>query len=286
VAAFAPIVFRQNVWRWDRVYLFAVINVTPDSFSDGGRHVAVADAVGFGLRSERAGADVLDVGGESTRPGATPVPAEEEMARVLPVIAGLVEGGCRVPIAVDTTKAAVARAALSAGAEIVNDISGGRFDPDVVEAAAAGGAAYVCGHVRGATLAEVHAGEAAPPSFDEVAAELGERVASLPADLRQRTLIDPCVGFGKGLATNLALIARAGELAAGTGRPVLIGPSRKRFLGELTGKPIGERDDATLGAGLAAVAAGASALRVHDAGRLRDALTVFTRIFYRQGGAC
>jgi len=283
VASFAPIAFRRNILRWERVYLFGVMNITPDSFSDGGRHVAVADAVAFGLRSERAGADVLDVGGESTRPGAAAVAAEEEIARVVPVIAGLVEAGCGVPIAVDTTKANVARAALAAGAEIVNDISGGRFDPAIVDVAAAAGAAYVCGHVRGRTIAEVHAGEAEPPSFDEVAAELGERVAALPADLRQRTLVDPCIGFGKGLATNLALLARAGELAAGTGRPVLVGPSRKRFLGVLTGKPVGERDDATVGAALAAAAAGASALRVHDVGRVHDALAVFARV---REGAC
>ena len=278
MAGLAPIVFRRNILRWDRVYLFGVMNITPDSFSDGGRHVAVADAVAFGLRSECAGADVLDVGGESTRPGAAVVPAEEEIARVVPVIEGLVEAGCGVPIAVDTTKASVARAALAAGAEMVNDISGGRFDPAIVDVAAAAGAAYVCGHVRGRNLAEVHAAEADPPSFEEVAAELGERVAALPADLRQRTLVDPCIGFGKGLATNLALLARAGELAAGTGRPVLVGPSRKRFLGVLTGKPVGERDDATVGAALAAAAAGASALRVHDVGRVHDALAVFERV--------
>ena len=282
--SFAPIVFARATLRWERVHLFGVINVTPDSFSDGGEHVAVADAVAFGLRSERAGADVLDVGGESTRPGAAAVPAEEEMARVVPVIKGLLEAGCRAPIAVDTTKASVARAALAAGAEMVNDISGGRFDPALVDVVAAAGAAYVCGHVRGRNIAEVHAGEADPPSFDEVAAELGERIAALPVDLRQRTIVDPCIGFGKGLATNLALLARSGELAAGTGRPVLVGPSRKRFLGVLTGKPVGERDDATVGATLAAVAAGASAVRVHDVGRVHDALAVFTRV--REGGAC
>src|SRR5215470_11981068 len=142
---FAPIAFRRNILRWERVYLFGVMNVTPDSFSDGGRHLAVAEAVAFGLRSVSAGADVLDVGGESTRPGAAAVPAEEEIARVVPVIKGLVEAGCGAPIAVDTTKAAVARAALAAGAEIVNDVSGGLFDPTIAEVAAAADAAYVCG---------------------------------------------------------------------------------------------------------------------------------------------
>ena len=281
---FAPIVFRRKILSWDRVCLFGVMNITPDSFSDGGRHVEVAQAVEFGLRSIAAGADVLDVGGESTRPGASPVSGEEETARVVPVIEGLLRAGCAAPISVDTTKAAVARAALAAGAEIVNDISGGRFDPAMIDVVAAAGAAYVCGHVRGRNLAEVHASENDPPGFAEVAAELGERVAALPADLRQRTLVDPGIGFGKGTAQNLEILARAGELAAATGRPVLVGPSRKRFLGLLTGKPVGERDDATIGACLAAVAAGASAVRVHDVGRTRDALTVFQAIFQAARG--
>src|SRR5262249_43672128 len=159
--------------------------------------------------------------------------------------------------------AAVARAALAAGAEMVNDISGGLFDPGVVEVAAAAGAAYVLGHVRGASFAEVHARETDPPSFDEVAAELGARVAALPIELRQRTPVDPGIGFGKAGDETLELLRRVGELAAGTGRPVLVGPSRKRFLGNLVGKPAAERDDATVGACLAAVAAGAACVRVH-----------------------
>jgi dihydropteroate synthase len=282
VLGLAPIVLGPSTWSWERVYLVGVINVTPDSFSDGGRHAAVAEAVAFGLRSVAAGADLIDVGGESTRPGARPVSAEEEIERVVPVITRLAEGlaqaGRAVPIAVDTTKAAVARAAVRAGASVVNDIAGGRFDADTPAVAAGEGAAYVCGHVRGDDLAAVHAAEGQPQSWDDVAFELGERVAGLPADLRARTLVDPCLGFGKGPALNLDLLARAGELAAGTGRPVLLGPSRKRFLGALTGKPVGERDDATVGACLAAAAAGAHALRVHDVARVHDALVVFEAV--------
>ncbi len=275
MARFLPIAFRALTLDWSRTYVCAVINVTPDSFSDGGEHATVDSAVAFGLRSIAAGADLVDVGGESTRPGARPVPEEEEIARVLPVIRGLVTAGAAAPISVDTLKAGVARAALAAGAEIVNDISGGRFDPEVPRAAAAAGAAYVCGHVRGDNLAQAHAAEAAPPGYEEVACALAERVAALPVELRQRTIIDPGIGFGKGLAANVALLARAGHLAATVGRPVMVGPSRKRFLGELTGRPARERDDATVGACLAAVASGAHVLRVHDAGRLRDALTAF-----------
>src|SRR5262249_32817063 len=154
--------------RWERVYLFGVINVTPDSFSDGGLNEAVASAVAFGLRSVRAGADGLDVGGESTRPGAAPVPAEEEIARVVPVIKGLVVAGCRVPSPGDTRRAGAARAALAAGGGVVTDISGGGFAPGLVAVAAAAGAGYVCGHVRGKNIAEAHAAEADPPSFEEV----------------------------------------------------------------------------------------------------------------------
>jgi dihydropteroate synthase len=292
VARFAPIALSPSITLlWERVYLLGVINVTPDSFSDGGKHIAVASAVAFGLRSVAAGADVLDVGGESTRPGAMRVEDEEEIARVVPVIeglfGGLLEVGCNAPISVDTTKSRVARAALEAGATIVNDISGGCFDPDLVHVVADSRAAFVLGHVRGQNLAEAHAAERSPPEFDEVAAELGERVARLPADLRLRTLVDPGIGFGKGAALDLELCGRAGELGARTGRPVLVGPSRKRFLGTLVGsKPAAERDDATIGACLAAVASGASALRVHDVGRVRDALTAFSAVSAAGGRAC
>jgi dihydropteroate synthase len=275
---FPPIRFRATTLDWSRPYVCAVINVTPDSFSDGGEHATVDSAVAFALRSIASGADLVDVGGESTRPGARPVPEEEEIARVLPVIRGLVAAGAGAPISVDTTKAAVARAALAAGAEIVNDISGGRFDPGTIDAAAASGAAFVCGHVRGETLPQAHAAEAAPPGFEEVACALAERVAALPAELRQRTIIDPGIGFGKGMTANVTLLARAGQLARTVGRPVMVGPSRKRFLGELIGKPARARDDATIGACLAAVAAGAHVLRVHEAARLRDALTAFDAV--------
>jgi dihydropteroate synthase len=278
VARFDPIAFRRSTLDWSRTYVCAVINVTPDSFSDGGEHASVDSAVAFALRSIASGADLVDIGGESTRPGARPVSEGEEVARVLPVIRGLVEAGAGAPICIDTTKAGVARAALEAGAEVVNDISGGRFDPAIVDVAAAAGAAYVCGHVRGATLAQAHAAEAAPPTVAEIACGLAERVAALPPELARRTLIDPGIGFGKSGAINLALLAGAGALSSTVGRPVLVGPSRKRFLGELCGKPARQRDDATIGACLAAVAGGAHVLRVHEAGRMRDALTAFEAV--------
>jgi dihydropteroate synthase len=280
MVALSDIRFRHTVLTWDRTYVMAVLNVTPDSFSDGGKYAEPASAIEFGLRAVDAGADLLDIGGESTRPrGAVAVSAAEEIERVIPVIRALVPR-VKVPISVDTTKAEVARAAAEVGAEIVNDISGGLFDPQMFEVVAQTGLAYVCGHVRGRTLAEVH--QAPPPGFDGVAAELAERVRALPAPVRARTLVDPGLGFGKGTKENVELLARAGELGAGLGRPVLVGPSRKRFLGELCGRPVDDRDDATVGACLAAAAAGADVVRVHDVKRVKDALSVFEAVLRRE----
>jgi dihydropteroate synthase len=279
---FAPFQFRHVSLDWSRPYLVGIVNVTPDSFSDGGAWSTPAAAVAHGELLAEAGADVLDIGGESTRPGAARVSESEELDRVLPVIEGLA-GRVPLPLSVDTTRAAVARAALAAGAEVVNDISGGLFDPAIAEVAAGAGAAYVCGHVRGASVAAVHAAEASPPSYEEVAFELGARVMALPAALRHRTIVDPCLGFGKGTAQNLELTRQAGALGAALGCPVMIGPSRKRFLGELCGgAAVGERDPATVGAALAAVAAGAQLVRVHDVKLLRPALIVYDAVM---GGA-
>lgn len=270
----ASIELSQVRFDWTRTYVMGVLNVTPDSFSDGGQFVDPAVAIAAGMAMRGQGADLIDVGGESTRPqGARAVDAGEESARVVPVIRGLVERG--VPVSIDTTKAAVAAAALAAGAEVVNDISGGLFDPAILAVAAEAGAVFVCGHVRGRTLAEVHAAEQAPPSFDEVAAELGARLAALPAGLRERTIVDPGLGFGKRLAQNLELTRRAGELRGRLGRPVMLGPSRKRYLGELTGAAVGDRDAATVGAALAGAAAGADFLRVHAVHLLAPALVVY-----------
>ena len=254
-----------------------VLNVTPDSFSDGGRHTDLPAAVEHALAMDAAGADLIDVGGESTRPGARPVPAAEERGRVIPVIEALA-GRTRAALSIDTTKAEVAAAALAAGAEVVNDVSGGAFDPGLVAAAAAAGAVFVCGHLRGASMAEVPAGEAAPPRWDEVAAELGARLSALPAALRARTIADPGLGFGKRTAGNLELTRRAGELAAALSCPVMLGASRKRFLGELTGLPVGSRDAASIGAALAAAASGAHVVRVHDVAGTVAALRVFEAV--------
>lgn len=251
-----------------------VVNVTPDSFSDGGRYQDVDAAVAWAERLVEEGADLLDVGGEATNPKARPIDASEERRRVVPVIERLA-ARVKVPISIDTTKAEVARAALEAGAEIVNDVSGGLFDDAMP--AAVGSAVYVCGHLRGGRLADVFAAEAAP-SPDEVIAELGERLAGFPA---ARCWVDPGLGFGKGAdpAGNLALLAASGELRARLGHPVVVGPSRKRFLARLTGASSeADLDAATVGACLAAVRAGADIVRVHNVSLLRPALVAYSWI--------
>ncbi len=269
---------RGVIADWSEVLIMGVVNVTPDSFSDGGRYLAAEAAIAHGLALRAAGAAILDVGGEATNPRAAAVTSDDELGRVLPVIEGLAAAGAVV--SVDTTKASVARAACAAGATIVNDVSGGLFDPAIGEATAEAGAVYVCGHLRGRTLDEVFAAEA-PVSWREVADELAARLEALPAGLRARTLVDPGLGFGKGAdgQGNAALVAHAGDLARALGRPVLVGPSRKRFIGRLAGDASPAALDAgTVGACLAAVAAGAHVVRTHDVSLLRPALAVYTKI--------
>jgi len=282
---FSPIRFRHLTLDWTRPYVMGVVNCTPDSFSDGGLFVDPAHAIAHGVALAEAGADILDVGGEATNPRARPVDAAEELRRVLPVIEGLA-AKVRIPISIDTTKSAVARAAVAAGAVLVNDVSGGLFDPELADAVAEVGAAYVCGHLRGRNVAEVFANETAP-TWGEVAEELHERLGELPAAVRERTLVDPGLGFGKGASGegNAALLRHAGDLTRSLGRPILVGPSRKRFLaalvtghGPATRLPTATLDAATVGACLAAVSSGAHVVRVHDVGLLRAALIVYSAI--------
>jgi dihydropteroate synthase len=271
-----------------RVLVMGVVNVTPDSFSDGGKYLGVEQAVAHGMQLWRDGADVLDVGGEATNPKAEPIDAAEECRRVLPVIERLVNAGARV--SVDTTKALVAREAVRHGAKIVNDVSGGLFDAEMARTIAGlEGVTYIAGHLRGQTIAEVFAKEPVglqmlqrPITWREVAAELGERLAALPAEARTRTWVDPGVGFGKGADpdVNLGLLRDAGELSRAVGCPVVVGPSRKRFLKTLVGMEPDALtlDVATVAACLAAVRGGAQVLRVHNVALLRTALAVYTKV--------
>jgi dihydropteroate synthase len=273
VASFPPFQFRKSTWDWTRPYIAGVVNVTPDSFSDGGRFEDPDTAFAHAHALCAAGADLIDIGGESTRPGASPVPAEVEMRRVLPLIERLA-GTLSVPISIDTTKAPVAAAAIRAGAEVVNDISGGLFDPELPRLCRDPSVYYVCGHVRGKTLDAVHRAESKPPTPAEVTAELRDRLAALPVELTGRVLLDPGLGFGKVGTANLRIASSVQRLSSELSCPVMVGPSRKRFVGELLG-PDGDRDAGTVGACLAAVSFGAHVLRVHDVVRLKPALTVF-----------
>jgi dihydropteroate synthase len=283
---------RSPIFPHGRVTVVGVLNVTPDSFSDGGRLLRgdrpdVDAALALARQLEHDGADVLDVGGESTRPGARAVPASLEIDRVVPVLEALAKQ-TSLPLSIDTRKGAVARAALAAGAAIVNDVSGGRFDPDLLAAAAAHDAGLVLGHLRGEPETMQDA-----PHFDdvleEVAAELAASVAAAEAAgvARARIAVDPGLGFGKRDADNLLLLASADALRARIGRPVLVGPSRKGFLGRLTGDPAAARDLASAAACAVAVFAGADAIRVHDVGACARAAVVAraARDAHRAAGA-
>lgn len=254
--------------------LMGVVNVTPDSFSDGGRFLAPEDAIAHGKALVAAGADLLDVGGESTRPGAAPVPVEEEIARVVPAIRALAER-VDVPISVDTTKAEVARVALRAGATLVNDVSGFTFDPVLPRVVADAGAGCCVMHMQG-TPATMQA----DPRYDDVVAEviafLAQSVERAVAAgvAAEQVLVDPGIGFGKTTGHNLLLLRRARDLRV-LGRAVAIGTSRKRFLGALTGKPAPERGVASAASvAVLAVLGGADLVRVHDVAETRDAVAV------------
>jgi dihydropteroate synthase len=256
--------------------IVGVLNVTPDSFSDGGRYGSVADAVAAGVRMVDEGAGWIDVGGESTRPGAVVVPEPEEIGRVVPVIRALAARlGGRARVSVDTYKAGTARAAIEAGATVVNDVSGGLMDPELLGVAAP--VAVVLGHLRG-TPATMMDGV----MFQDVVAEVGDELAGRIEAARRagcrEIWADPGIGFGKGTAENLGLLAGLDRLCARWQVPVMVGVSRKRFIGELTGKPAAGRGYGTAAAVAAAVLGGARALRVHDVGAMTDVVRVAAAI--------
>ena len=259
--------------------MMGVLNVTPDSFSDGGRYTDLTAAVEHGIAMQRDGADLVDVGGESTRPGAERVDAPTETERVVPVIAALASAG--VPLSIDTTRAAVAAAALEAGAVIVNDVSGGLADPGMAAVVKAAGCPWILMHWRGhsRTMREL-------AQYDdvvaEVRAELLDRVAAaVAAGVDPELLIlDPGIGFAKTAEHNWALSAHLHELVA-LGHPVLFGASRKSYLGRLLAgpdgepRPVGDREAATIATSVLAVADGAWGVRVHDVRATADALAVW-----------
>ena len=255
----------------ERPAVMGIVNVTPDSFSDGGRFLDPDTAVAHGLQLVAAGADLLDVGGESTRPGADPVGEDEELHRVLPVVRRLA-ADAGVPISIDTRKAAVAAAALDDGATVVNDVAAGG-DPEMFGVAAAAGAGLVVMHMQGEPRTMQQA-----PRYDDVVAEVGdflvERLAAArAAGVHDGALCaDPGLGFGKTAAHNLELLARLEELVERVEVPLLIGPSRKAFIARVLGDDLVARDDGTLAVATWAVDHGARIVRVHDAGAIADAL--------------
>jgi len=263
--------------RFPSPAVMGVINVTPDSFSDGGDYLQPEPAAAHGVELEQQGADLVDIGGESTRPGAEPISAEREMARVVPVI-GLLGARSEVPISIDTMKAEVARAAIAAGAGFVNDVTALRNDPEMASVVAAAGVPVCLMHMQGTpkTMQD-------DPRYADVVAEVSEFLleraayAESQGIARELICVDPGIGFGKTLEHNLTLLHRLDRIVA-VGYPVLIAVSRKRFLGRITGRAEKERTAATVAANLSALARGAWMFRVHDVGPNREALDVAAAI--------
>jgi dihydropteroate synthase len=256
----------------DRPVIIGIVNVTPDSFSDGGQFASVDRALAHAEKLTADGCQLIDVGGESTRPGAAPVPAAEEIARVVPLIAALARRG--LPVSVDTRKVQVAQAALDAGAAVVNDVSGLSFDPALAGVVAAAGAGLIVMHMRGTPdtmdgLAQYR--HVAP----EVAAELADAAgrAAEAGVAQDRIVVDPGLGFAKTAAHNFRVLDELATIVA-VGYPVAVGPSRKRFLGAATGRPVEDRDRATAVVCALAWERGARVFRVHDVALTREALTL------------
>lgn len=276
---------RAKVWQLrtrrltltPRPLLMGIVNVTPDSFSDGGQFYDTAAAVERGLQLVAQGADLLDVGGESTRPYSTPVAAEEELRRVLPVLEALCERA-GVPVSIDTWKADVARAAIAAGAEIVNDVTGLTGDPEMLVVALETQAGVCAMHMQGTpqTMQD-------QPAYRDVVSDIYDYLQARRDELiaagleRQRICLDPGVGFGKTHQHNLTLLAGCGRFHA-LGCPVLVGASRKGFVGQVLGSKTADRTAGTLGVCLALAGAGVQILRVHDVEPIRQALLLFDAV--------
>lgn len=252
-----------------RPLVMGILNITPDSFSDGGKYADPAQAAARGREMIAQGADLVDVGGESTRPGAAYVAAEEELARVLPAVEAL---AAEIPVSIDTRRAAVARAAAAAGAAMINDVAAGRDDPAIAAVCAEYGLPYVVMHMQG-TPADMQR----EPHYDDVVGEvrdfLAARAAWAGGEGVRQVIVDPGIGFGKTLEHNLELLRNIPALCD-LGLPVLVGHSRKRFLGDLTGAPVEGRLGGSVAAALAAARAGAAILRVHDVRETVQALAV------------
>jgi len=257
-----------------------IVNVTPDSFSDGGDFLETQAAVDHALSLIEDGADVIDIGGESTRPGSSPIGADEEIARVIPVIEGIARQ-VQIPISIDTTKAAVARQALDAGATIVNDISGLTFDDEMPNVCAEASPGVVCMHIQG-----IPQTMQLNPKYKDVVNDIcqffSQRLDELHSKgiARERIILDPGIGFGKTAEHNLQILSNIQKFRA-LGRPVLIGHSRKRFLGKVLGRAVDERVAGTLGLSISLAAQSTDIIRVHDVRATRDALLAWSAVSNR-----
>ena len=254
-----------------RVMLMGILNVTPDSFSDGGEHYGLNEAVRHAERMRQDGADIIDIGGESTRPNADEVDAEEEWRRVSGAIKALTEAGA-LPLSIDTYKASVARQAAADGAVIINDVWGMTRDPDMPAAVSETDSLVVVTYNRGKADAEINLRDDMAAFFEESFAEADAH--GIPRD---HLILDPGVGFGKTYEQNFGVLANL-DVLADTGRPVLVGVSRKSFIGRLSGNPVDDRLIGTLAANLDSVQRGASILRVHDVAEHREALNMLEAI--------
>jgi dihydropteroate synthase len=282
---------RRNCLEWlvgtnrlqlgTRPLFMGILNVTPDSFSDGGRYLLIAHAVAHAEQLVDQGADILDIGGESTRPGSLPISLEEELGRVIPVIEALA-GRTTVHISIDTTKSEVARQAVRAGANIVNDISGLTFDPQMPKVCADTGAGVIAMHIQG-TPATMQLNPRYENVVEEVRDFLAQRIDALvAAGIRRESIVtDPGLGFGKTALHNLELLAGIPRLRD-LDRPVLIGHSRKRFLGKILGRPIDEHSLGTVGVSLASIHLGADILRLHEITPSRDCWMVWDAVMQAQ----
>jgi dihydropteroate synthase len=269
---------RTTLSLGDTTLIMGVVNVTPDSFSDGGHFFDPEKGIAHGRRLAEQGADILDIGGESTRPGSDPVPAEEETNRVIPVVRELRRHLPDILLSVDTSKAAVAAQAIEAGADIINDVTAGHGDPAMIPLLAGSKVGLAIMHMQGTPKSMQH-----EPRYDDVVQDvirfLQERIkvfAQAGVD-PERIVVDPGIGFGKTLEHNLALLAGLREFTM-LERPLLLGVSRKRWIGELTGRPVDQRLAGSLAGAAACVERGAHLLRVHDVAETRDLVRVLDRI--------
>ena len=271
----------ERLTRWfeerNRVLVMGVLNLTPDSFYDGGRYTTTQLAVGRALEMVEEGADIIDIGGESSRPGARSVSLDEELARVVPVVEALAARS-DVLISVDTTKSAVARAAIDSGATIINDISALRFDPEMGRVMAQAGVYLVLMHMQG-TPETMQQDPRYEDPVSEIKGYLRERMdAAISAGIeREHLIVDPGIGFGKRLSHNLEILRRLSEFED-LGVPILVGLSRKSFLGEILDLPTSERLEGTIAANAIAIVNGADIIRVHDAKEGRRTADVAVRL--------